>query len=224
MILRSNCDEVSSAANPDADDMSRPGSDDYVRLDKWIFGELCDWAIDLDMDGMATPASVHKTWVMGYCTGNGLTLLFSLSYPRCAGVDVFESKRQEDVNIQTRMLRFLFSTHKHMVGCCCSISTNAGQGQWWCFRIESTLGFPRLASATVQSERLSALGETSPFSYWKNPKTSWRYMRLMEVVAPGSGGSGMVEGITEDQYRQLNEFPLSEQTRSLAAFSGRPLL
>ena len=27
----------------------------------------------------------------------------------------------------------------------------------------------------------------------------------------------MVEGITEDQYRQLNEFPLSEQTRSLPA-------
>ena len=61
-------------------------------------------------------------------------------------------------------------------------------------------------------------------AYWKNPKTAWRYMRLMEVVAPGSEGSGMAEGITEDQYRQLNEFPLSEQTRSLAAFSGRPLL
>ena len=61
-------------------------------------------------------------------------------------------------------------------------------------------------------------------AYWKNPKTAWRYMRLMEVVAPGSEGSGMVEGITEDQYRQFNEFPLSEQTRSLAAFSGRPLL
>ena len=61
-------------------------------------------------------------------------------------------------------------------------------------------------------------------AYWKNPKTAWRYMRLMEVVAPGSEGSGMVAGITEDQYRQLNEFPLSEQTRSLAAFSGRPLL
>ena len=61
-------------------------------------------------------------------------------------------------------------------------------------------------------------------AYWKNPKAAWRYMRLMEVVAPGSEGSGMVEGITEDQYRQLNEFPLSEETRSLAAFSGRPLL
>ena len=34
---------VSSAANnADADDMSRPGSDDYVRLDEWMFGELCD--------------------------------------------------------------------------------------------------------------------------------------------------------------------------------------
>ena len=61
-------------------------------------------------------------------------------------------------------------------------------------------------------------------AYWKNPKTAWRYIRLMEVVAPGSEGSGMVAGNTEDQYRQLNEFPLSEQTRSLAAFSGRPLL
>ena len=34
----------------------------------------------------------------------------------------------------------------------------------------------------------------------------------------------MVEGITEGQYRQLNEFLLSEQTRLLPAFSGRPLL
>ena len=61
-------------------------------------------------------------------------------------------------------------------------------------------------------------------AYWTNPKTAWRYMRLMEVVAPGSEGSGMVEGITEDQYGQLNEFPLSGQTHSSAAFSGRPLL
>ena len=54
MILRSSCDEVSSAANAGADYMSRPGCDDYVRLDKWMFGELCDWVGDLDMDRMAT--------------------------------------------------------------------------------------------------------------------------------------------------------------------------
>ena len=56
---------VSSAANADADDMSRPGSDDYVRLDERMFGELCEWAGDFDMDLMATPASVYKTWVGG---------------------------------------------------------------------------------------------------------------------------------------------------------------
>ena len=27
----------------------------------------------------------------------------------------------------------------------------------------------------------------------------------------------MVAGITEDQYRQLNEFPLREQTRSISS-------
>ena len=64
---------VSSATNADADDMSRPGSDDYVRLDEWMFGELCDWAGDFDMDLMATPASVHKTWVMGRCTATDLS-------------------------------------------------------------------------------------------------------------------------------------------------------
>ena len=111
-------------------------------------------------------------WQPGFSSqdvGNGalyegrLTLLFSLSHPRLCRCRRFESKRQEDANIPTRVLRFLFSTHKHMVGCCCSISTNAGQGPWWCFRIKSNLGFPRLASATVQSRRLSAPGETSPF-------------------------------------------------------------
>ena len=60
---------VSSAANADADGMSRPGPDDYVRLDDRMFGELCEWAGDFDMDLMATPASVHKTWVGGTVRG-----------------------------------------------------------------------------------------------------------------------------------------------------------
>lgn len=49
-------------------------------------------------------------------------------------------------------------------------------------------------------------------------------MRLMEVIAPGSEGTSKIAGVTEDQYRQLNEFGLSEQSRHLAAFSGKPLL
>ena len=63
---------VRSAANAYADDISRPGSDDYVRLDERMFGELCEWAGDFDMDLMATPASVYKTWVGGHCKGADL--------------------------------------------------------------------------------------------------------------------------------------------------------
>jgi len=76
-------------------------------------------------------------------------------------------------------------------------------------------------SRALAGESMSAIMQRA---YWKNPKTAWRYMRLMEVVAPGAGTEGMVEGVSEDQYRQLNEFPLSEQSRSLAAFGDKPLI
>ena len=69
-----------------------------------------------------------------------------------------------------------------------------------------------------------SLGTIMQRAYWKNPKTAWRYMRLMEVVAPGSGGEGMVAGVSEAQYRQFNEFPLSDQSKSWAAFGNQPLL
>ena len=61
-------------------------------------------------------------------------------------------------------------------------------------------------------------------AYWKNPKTAWRYMRLLEVVAPGSGGEGMVTGVSEAQYREFNGFPLSDQSKPWAAFGNQPLL
>ena len=132
---------VSSAANADADDMSRPGSDDYVRLDEWMFDELCDWAGDFDMDLLATPASVHKTWVMGRCTGTDLPFYSRYRTQGCAGVDVLSQnvKRMQHPNENASVSVFHPQTWS---GCCCSISTNAGQGQWWYFRIKSNLGFP----------------------------------------------------------------------------------
>ncbi len=60
-------------------------------------------------------------------------------------------------------------------------------------------------------------------AYWNNPKTAWRYMRLMEVVSPGSA-EGMVHGVMEEQFRELNEFSLSEQSRHPAAFSMSRML
>ena len=54
----------------------------------------------------------------------------------------------------------------------------------------------------------------------KNLKLVWRYIRLLEIVAPGSGGEGMVTGLSEAQYREFNEFPLSDHSRSWAAFGN----
>lgn len=82
----------------------------------------------------------------------------------------------------------------------------------------------RSGGAIVRALAGDSLSTIMQRAYWKNLKTAWRYMRLMEVIAQGSEGTGMVEGVTEEQYRQLNEFSLSEQSRSLAALSGKPLL
>jgi len=46
----------------------------------------------------------------------------------------------------------------------------------------------------------------------------------MEVVAPGSTGNAMITGVSQEQYREINEFPLSEQSREWAAFGKEPLM
>ena len=61
-------------------------------------------------------------------------------------------------------------------------------------------------------------------AFWKNPRTTARYMRLVEVVSPGVEGVAMVEGNSVNQYREFNEFPLKEQSRSWAAFGNNPML
>ena len=58
----------------------------------------------------------------------------------------------------------------------------------------------------------------------ENPPTASRYMRLMEVVFPGTEGYVRVEGISDNQYREFTEFPLSELSRSWAAFANNPML
>lgn len=61
-------------------------------------------------------------------------------------------------------------------------------------------------------------------AFWKQPSTAWRYLRLMEVVAPGSVGDSLIKGVTEAQYREINEFPLSKQSKAWAAFGSAPMI
>lgn len=52
---------VASETNAEADDLSRPDADQYVRLGEEKFAEICAWmGRDFDMDLMATPASAQR--------------------------------------------------------------------------------------------------------------------------------------------------------------------
>ena len=75
-------------------------------------------------------------------------------------------------------------------------------------------------SQALAGENLASIMQRA---FWKRPSTAWRYVRLMQVVAPGSESQEMIKGISEEQFRHINEFPLSEQSKSWVAF-GKDLL
>ena len=62
-------------------------------------------------------------------------------------------------------------------------------------------------------------------AFWKKPNTAWRYLRLMEeVLISGSVGNSTVTGVSPEQYREMNEFGLSERSRHWAAFGNAPMI
>ena len=40
-------------------------------------------------------------------------------------------------------------------------------------------------------------------AFLKKPSTAWRYLRLVEVLIPGSVGNSMVTGVSPEQYREF---------------------
>ena len=72
----------------------------------------------------------------------------------------------------------------------------------------------------LRGEDLSSIMERA---FWKRPSTAWRYMRIMEIVSPGAVGNAVVKGVSAEQYRQINEFSLSEQSKSWSAFGTEPM-
>ena len=45
----------------------------------------------------------------------------------------------------------------------------------------------------------------------------------MKVVSPGAVGNAVVKGVLAEQYRQINELSLSEQSKSWSAFGTEPM-
>ena len=61
-------------------------------------------------------------------------------------------------------------------------------------------------------------------AFWKKPSTTGRYLRLMEVLNPGSVGNSVVTGVSPKQYREMNEFRIFEQSRYGAALGNTPMV
>ena len=61
-------------------------------------------------------------------------------------------------------------------------------------------------------------------AFWKKPSTAWIYLKLMEVLIPASVGNSMVTGVSPEQYREINEFELSEQNKHRVTFGDTPMV
>ena len=81
-------------------------------------------------------------------------------------------------------------------------------------KIDFSMHYFRSGRAITRALRGEDLSSIMERAFWKRPSTVWRYMRIMEVVSPGVVGNVLVKGVSVEQYRQINEFSFSEQTKS----------
>lgn len=153
---------VDSATNAEADGLSRPGSDDYVRLEAVKFGELWTWAGGFDMDLMATSASAQKMWEHGTCTERGLPFYSRYRTDGCAGIDVLSQNVARMPNSAETCFGFCFPP-TNMVGVLLQHLEECGARAVVVVPDKKQSWFPRLASATVKSTQLSKPQGTSPF-------------------------------------------------------------
>ena len=59
---------------------------------------------------------------------------------------------------------------------------------------------------------------------WITPNRHGYVVSLAKVVSPVSSGYSIVSGVAEDQYGLINLFPLSDKSRSWAAFGKAPII
>ena len=52
-------------------------------------------------------------------------------------------------------------------------------------------------------------------AYWKNPKTAWKYIKLLEVMGPFEYDK---TSISPEEYARLNALPMNEQGGWVRAF------
>ena len=159
---------VTSKSNAEADAWSRPGSDDYVRLDATVFGSLYTWAGGFDMDLMATPACVHQKWVAGRKTQENIPFYSRYRTPGCAGVDVLTQNVKFMPESSVEWFGFCFpptnmvgAMLQHLAECQArAVILVPDQKQSWFPRLARGLG--KVSNAFQPGEKITVLSCASP--------------------------------------------------------------
>lgn len=150
---------VRSKDNAEADDLSRPEADAYVRLEAAEFAKVCEWAgQDFDMDLMATPASAQRL------PGKDVPLPFYSRFHTqgCAGVDVLSQDLRHRPGSSEACYGFVFPPTA-MVGVVLQrLAECKARAVVVVPDVQSTW-YPMLAEAAVRTLPLSGKGEAGVF-------------------------------------------------------------
>ena len=148
---------VCSADNKDADDLTRPGAVEHVRLEQRCFGRFWEEWGGFDMDLMATGTSVRRIPGGGQDADRALPLYSRYHTDGTAGVDVLGQDVSHMSGSANACFGFCFPPPQtiavvlqHMQGCKArAVVVVPDDRQAW---------FPLLAAATVRSVPVAAKG------------------------------------------------------------------
>ena len=153
---------IPSEANVEADSITRPGRDEFVRLRPHVFAELWSFFGAFDIDLMASPVSAHRIPAAAPGAGNQLPCFTRYACEGSAGVDFFSQDVSRVPGESARAVGFCFPptalanpAMQHL----------AEQRAHAVVLLPSVAGLwePRMGSARKRSLTVSAPGDESVF-------------------------------------------------------------
>ena len=103
---------IPSEAKVEADSITRPGRDEFVRLRPHVFAELWAFFGEFNIDLMASPVSAHRIPASAQWAGNRLPFFARYACDGSAGVDFFAQRCRARAGGDSACVWFLFSPYR----------------------------------------------------------------------------------------------------------------
>lgn len=182
---------VRSEDNKEADDLSRPAAEEYVRLEPLAFGVLWSTFGGFDMDLMATTASAQRIPAGNVGEGSSLPFYSRYNTAGSSGTDVLSQNINKMPGSQRECFGFCFPPTS-MVGVVLQHLEEQKAHAVVVVPDRKDSWYPLLQGATVQAQSVSARGENGQFFRYHHKKGKVPYgfrlfgMRAVEVDFRGS--------------------------------------